>query len=139
MIVRRQIEISVNSRKLLFSSIGRNLSLQTKAVDNLKFRLNSISPKLKIQKTIFHLSEVQLKITTSTKSTVTRLNSRLTTLGKTLDSLSPLKTLDRGYAVARDSKTKKIISNSERVSINSQIDIKLAKGEIAAKVIERKE
>ena len=139
MIVRRQIEISVNSRKLLFSSIGRNLSLQTKAVDNLKFRLNSISPKLKIQKTIFHLSEVQLKITTSTKSTVTRLNSRLTTLGKTLDSLSPLKTLDRGYAVARDSKTKKIISNSERVSINSQIDIKLAKGEIAAKVVERKE
>ena len=82
---------------------------------------------------------MQLKITTSTKSTVTRLNSWLTTLVKTLDSLSPLKTLDRGYAVARDSITKKIISNSERVSINSQIDIKLAKGEIAAKVIERKE
>jgi len=139
MIVKRQIEILVNSRKLLFSSIGHNLSLHTKAVDNLKFRLNSSSPKLKIQKTISHLSEVQLKITTSTKSTVTRLNSWLTTLGKTLDSLSPLKTLDRGYAVARDSKTKKIISNSERVSINSQIDIKLAKGEIAAKVVERKE
>ncbi len=139
MIVKRQIEILVNSRKLLFSSIGHNLSLHTKAVDNLKFRLNSSSPKLKIQKTISHLSEVQLKITTSTKSTVTRLNSWLTTLGKTLDSLSPLKTLDRGYAVARDSKTKKIISNSEKVSINSQIDIKLAKGEIAAKVVERKE
>jgi len=139
MIVRRQIEISVNSRKLLFSSIGRNLSLQTKAVDNLKFRLNSSSPKLKIQKKISRLSEMQLKITTSTKSSVSGLNSRLSILGKTLDSLSPLKTLDRGYAVARDSKTKKIISNSERVNINSQIDIKLAKGEIAAKVVERKE
>ncbi len=50
MIVKRQIEILVNSRKLLFSSIGHNLSLHTKAVDNLKFRLNSSSPKLKIQK-----------------------------------------------------------------------------------------
>ena len=138
MTVRKQIEISGNLRKLLFSSISRNLSLHSKAVDSLKFRLNSSSPKLKIQKAISHLSEMQLKITTSTKSSVIKLNSQLTALGKTLDSLSPLKTLDRGYAVARDSKTKKIISNSEKVSINSQIDIKLAKGEIAAKVIKRK-
>ena len=138
MTVRKQIEISDNLRKLLFSSIGRNLSIHSKAVDSLKFRLNSSSPKLEIQKAISHLSEMQLKITTSTKSSVTKLNSQLTALGKTLDSLSPLKTLDRGYAVARDSKTKKIISNSEKVSINSQIDIKLAKGEIAAKVIKRK-
>ena len=138
MTVRKQIEISGNLRKLLFSSIGRNLSLHSKAVDSLKFRLNSSSPKLEIQKAISHLSEMQLKITTSTKSSVTKINSQLTALGKTLDSLSPLKTLDRGYAVARDSKTKKIISNSEKVSINSQIDIKLAKGEIAAKVIKRK-
>ncbi len=137
--VRKQIEISDNLRKLLFSSIDRNLYLYTKAVDNLRFRLNSSSPKLKIQKVISHLSEIQIKITTATKSSVTKLNSQLTTLGKTLDSLSPLKTLDRGYAVARDSKTKKIISNSEKVSINRQIDIKLAKGEIAAKVIERKD
>ena len=36
------------------------------------------------------------------------------------------------------SKTKKIISNSQKVSINSQIDIKLAKGEIVAKVTKRK-
>ena len=139
MTVRKQIEISGNLRKLLFSSIGRNLSIHSKAVDSLKFRLNSSSPKLEIQKAISHLSEMQLKITTSTKSSVTKLNSQLTALGKTLDSLSPLKTLDRGYAVARDSKTKKIISNSEKVSINSRIDIKLAKGEIAAKVIERKD
>ena len=138
MTVRKQTEISGNLRKLLFSSIGRNLSIHSKAVDSLKFRLNSSSPKLEIQKAISHLSEMQLKITTSTKSSVTKLNSQLTALGKTLDSLSPLKTLDRGYAVARDSKTKKIISNSEKVSINSQIDIKLAKGEIAAKVIKRK-
>ena len=138
MTVKKQIEISGNLRKLLFSSIDRNLSLHTKAVDSLKFRLNNSSPKLKIQKAISHLSETQLKMTTSTKSSVTKFNSQLTALGKTLDSLSPLKTLDRGYAVARDSKTKKIISNSEKVSINSQIDIKLAKGEIAAKVIKRK-
>ena len=139
MTVRKQIEISGNLRKLLFSSIGHNLSLQTKAVDNFKFRLNNSSPTLKIQKAISHLSEMQLKITISTKSSLTKFNSQLTALGKTLDSLSPLKTLDRGYAVARDSKTKKIISNSEKVSINSRIDIKLAKGEIAAKVIERKD
>ena len=138
MTVRKQIEISGNLRKLLFSSIGRNLTQHSKAIDSLKFRLNSSSPKLEIQKAISHLSEMQLKITTSTKSSVTNINSQLTALGKTLDSLSPLKTLDRGYAVARDSKTKKIISNSEKVSINSQIDIKLAKGEIAAKVIKRK-
>ena len=138
MTVRKQIEISGNLRKLLFSSIGRNLSIHSKAVDSLKFRLNSSSPKLEIQKAISHLSEMQLKISTSTKSSVTKRNSQLTALGKTLDSLSPLKTLDRGYAVARDSKTKKIISNSEKVSINSQIDIKLAKGEIAAKVTKRK-
>ena len=138
MTVRKQIEISGNLRKLLFSSIGRNLSIHSKAVDSLKFRLNSSSPKLEIQKAISHLSEMQLKISTSTKSSVTKLNSQLTALGKTLDSLSPLKTLDRGYAVARDSKTKKIISNSQKVSINSQIDIKLAKGEIVAKVTKRK-
>ncbi len=139
MTVRKKIEILGNLRKLLFSSIGHNLSFHTKAVDNFKFRLNNSSPTLKIQRAISHLSEMQLKITASTKSSLTKFNSQLSALGKTLDSLSPLKTLDRGYAVARDSKTKKIISNSEKVSINSRIDIKLAKGEIAAKVIERKD
>ena len=139
MTVRKKIEILGNLRKLLFSSIGHNLSFHTKAVDNFKFRLNNSSPTLKIQRAISHLSEMQLKITASTKCSLTKFNSQLTALGKTLDSLSPLKTLDRGYAVARDSKTKKIISNSEKVSINSRIDIKLAKGEIAAKVIERKD
>ncbi len=139
MTVRKKIEILGNLRKLLFSSIGHNLSFHTKAVDNFKFRLNNSSPTLKIQRAISHLSEMQLKITASTKSSLTKFNSQLTALGKTLDSLSPLKTLDRGYAVARDSKTKKIISNSEKVSINSRIDIKLAKGEIAAKVTEKKD
>ena len=85
MTVRKQIEISGNLRKLLFSSIGHNLSLQTKAVDNFKFRLNNSSPTLKIQKAISHLSEMQLKITISTKSSL-KFNSQLTALGKTLDS-----------------------------------------------------
>ena len=56
MTVRKQIEISGNLRKLLFSSIGRNLSIHSKAVDSLKFRLNSSSPKLEIQKAISHLN-----------------------------------------------------------------------------------
>ena len=100
------VDLSGNLRKLLFSSIGRNLSLHSKAVDSLKFRLNSSSPKLEIQKAISHLSEMQLKITTSTKNSqhkhqrhCTALKVRLwpttpqcSSTGLTEDQTRPLRT-----------------------------------------------
>jgi exodeoxyribonuclease VII large subunit len=54
-----------------------------------------------------------------------------------LDSLSPLRVLDRGYAVVTMSGTSKVVADSGAVAAGDDIDIRLARGAIRARVSNR--
>jgi len=60
--------------------------------------------------------------------------SRLQRLGVSLDTLSPLKTLDRGYAVA--SVEGHLLDSVEKVKVDDTVNITLKDGEIKARVQE---
>ena len=57
---------------------------------------------------------------------------------ESLELVSPIATLKRGYAIASD-KSGDIIGSIANVEVNDQIDIKIADGEIKTKVISRSE
>lgn len=52
-----------------------------------------------------------------------------------LDALSPLRVLARGYAVARD-KDGKVLTNAASVQVGQDIDVMLGSGELTARVTE---
>ena len=137
MTVKRQIEKSNNLQKMLSSSILQNLSRQEKNIHQLKSNLNEVSPRLKIHTQLSRIKELNQKITSCSDHLLEGLNNRIKLASKTLNSVSPLRTLDRGYAIARDAKTKNVIMSADTIEIENDIEVKLAKGEIKVKVIEK--
>ena len=61
-------------------------------------------------------------------------NFLFTNLVSKIDSLSPLKVLSRGYSIVK--KEDSIINNSKSLSIDDVVSIRLADGEVKAKIIE---
>ena len=56
------------------------------------------------------------------------------TLVRTLDAVSPLGTLQRGYAIVSHSASGQILLDSKQVTKGDSISIQLAKGQVSAKV-----
>jgi exodeoxyribonuclease VII large subunit len=65
---------------------------------------------------------------------LTSNQNRLQLIAKTLHNVSPLGTLDRGYSIVSEMKTKKIITNANQVKLKSKLEIMLAKGKIIASI-----
>jgi len=55
-----------------------------------------------------------------------------------LHTLSPLSTLNRGYAIARDKQTNKVIKSESEVALGSLVQIIIHRGELGARVEEKK-
>jgi len=64
------------------------------------------------------------------------LNVRLRLAARTLDSVSPLATLDRGYAIVSDDETGRILTDAAKVRPGSDIRAQLAHGTLQATVNE---
>lgn len=64
------------------------------------------------------------------------LHSNHHSLVQTLNAVSPLATLERGYAIVSESDTSSIISSSRELSINDNIKTRLAHGQIISQIKE---
>jgi len=54
--------------------------------------------------------------------------------GARLNSVSPLATLARGYAMVNDSTTGKLVTTTDQVKVGSAVDVRLAAGELQCTV-----
>jgi exodeoxyribonuclease VII large subunit len=54
-----------------------------------------------------------------------------------LDALSPLKVLDRGYAVVIDKRSSRTVRDATTVELDTELDIRLAKGRLTARATGR--
>ena len=62
---------------------------------------------------------------------------RLGALAGRLDALSPLKVLDRGYAVVIDKSSSRAVVDAATVKFDDELDIRLAKGRVSARATGR--
>ena len=60
----------------------------------------------------------------------------LRTLAQRLNALSPLATLQRGYSISRKTDGE-VLSSTEQVSVGDRVEIQLADGHLACRVIDR--
>jgi exodeoxyribonuclease VII large subunit len=136
-IVKRQIEKSINLQRSLKSSIQYYLNTCGRRVDQLSSRCVQTSPSHLLQKQIVRLEGIKQLIRSKGKELIRSNQNRLQLVSQSLHSVSPLGTLDRGYAIVSEVNTKKIITNPNSVKIKSKLEIMLAKGRITATVIEK--
>ncbi len=104
-------------------------------VQNLGSRLNANTPRRKLSESQQTLSHISTRLQQSMTQTIQQNQSSFRIKIATLDSISPLKTLDRGYAIIKDSDSKRLITSKEQLNSNQQIILRLKDGEANAKIV----
>jgi exodeoxyribonuclease VII large subunit len=69
------------------------------------------------------------------KRCVSRAEHRLNLAVRTLDTVSPLATLSRGFAVVKRTDDGTVITDADSVAVGDEIEAKLARGQLKARVI----
>jgi len=93
-----------------------------------------ISPMLIIQKKKAEFLEVRNRFQQNQTETLTSLKNELRSIHQRLELLNPKATLQRGYSITLDPKSKKVIRSIKDVSKNQSILTQLADGEIQSVV-----
>jgi len=79
------------------------------------------------------LDRAEISVSTATRMKLQRLKQRFRALTETLDALSPLAVLERGYAVCR-MPDGAVVRSAGDVELGANIDVVVQEGEIAARV-----
>ncbi|MCK5918193.1 MAG: exodeoxyribonuclease VII large subunit [Cocleimonas sp.] len=111
------------------------LANKSNTVEALSKQLQTGSPN----RLIATKQQKLLQLTTLLQHAIeAKLNHKKSTLALQLvklDAMSPLKTLERGYAIVRDENKQRVISSISQVKAGEQINIRVKDGEIVSQVI----
>jgi exodeoxyribonuclease VII large subunit len=99
------------------------------ALDLLESRLVSQSPLPRIQQLQADAQHWHKQIEAAMHHRLQQSANRLAHLGQMLDSLSPLGTLQRGYAIVTDT-SGQVVRNAGEVSVGDEVEARLAKGRL---------
>lgn len=100
----------------------------------MQARLEHQSPDSKIQINQQHLLQLKQRLDQSILQKLKDHETNLQSSVAQLNSVSPLATLSRGYAIVKDSKNN-VITEGNKLKTGEQINIHLHKGEISAVVL----
>jgi len=134
--VARQSDWLRNLQQILTGAIRHDLSIRARKLESKRSRLLQRSPAIGVKQSMHRLSTLQRRLNTAAVSRVDLLNVRLRLAHRTLESVSPLATLDRGYAIVSDSLTGAILTDAAIVHPGADIEAQLASGTLRATVQE---
>ena len=113
-------------------AVRRSLSDSRHDVEMLQEKMGS--PQDLIDRKRKELDYLALRAEKNIRVYIERRQSKLSQAGSVLDSLSPLKVVDRGYSIV--TKNKEVIKSSAQLKPGDQIHLRLAKGNVTAVVKE---
>ena len=115
---------------------GTAAAMRRQRLEQLLARLRSLDLRLRIAAARRRLESADAAILQLARLRITRAHGRLDPLTAHLTQLSPLKILERGYALVMDA-TGRIVKEPADAPVGSEIDVRLARGQIAAQVIKQ--
>ena len=107
----------------------RRYQLQANSSELLK-----LSPALSVQRSIGQLNQIRQRLATAAESKVSDASHKIAILGRALHSVSPLATLDRGYAIVRREDADAALMDTKDIKQGDDIRTRLARGEFTATV-----
>jgi len=105
---------------------------QAMQLDGLQRRLQAHSPAIQLAQARTSLNNWQRRLFTVTQSVLDRQRNRLQLAAKTLDSVSPLAVLDRGFAVVRHNG--RVLTSASKVKTGDQLTTHLVDGVVTSNV-----
>lgn len=118
----------------LQKAISQRLTTAGVRHDHLHQRLVTQSPRRQVSASDEALQRVRERLASSIDQQLRQRQTKLEHAAQTLNLVSPLATLGRGYAIVRDNHGK-IIRDTSQVSPGDTLSARVARGEVQAKVI----
>jgi exodeoxyribonuclease VII large subunit len=131
--LRRQRDSLRENSTRLVAAMRRQLLQLAGESRGLRGELLQQSPALAVQRSIGRLAALQQRLAATTHDSLSRLDHRVALLARALHGVSPLATLDRGYAIVLDANGK-ALTDAARAAQGDEIRARLAKGELRATV-----
>jgi exodeoxyribonuclease VII large subunit len=132
--LRRQRDSLRENRARLGSAMRQRLLSDGNHLQQMRSDLLQQSPAIAVQRNLGRLVGLRQQLTASAQSLLGALDHRTALLGRALHSVSPLATLDRGYAIVMDAHTEKALLRAKDVSVGDDVRARLSRGELIAKV-----
>jgi len=132
--VVRQGERLRNLRKALVSAIRNDLVVRGHAIERIDARLRQRSPRARLQQMALRCVALQQRLRRAGKIPLAAIENRLALAIRGLHAVSPLATLERGYAIVTDTISGKVVTDAATVAAGSAIEARFARGRISATV-----
>ncbi len=112
----------------------RSLEELGQSLDWLSRRLVQTSPSVALERSATRLASLRQRLSSAAKTSVSDVNHRLQLAMRGLHSVSPLATLERGYAIVEDAASGKVLMSASDAAPGDDIRARLADGELIATV-----
>jgi exodeoxyribonuclease VII large subunit len=97
----------------------------------LRARLQTQHPQTRIQRRRERLGQLQRRLLLAKTGALDVRTQRLAELARTLNAVSPLATLQRGYAILIDREGGRVVRSTRQIDANARLIARLADGEVA--------
>jgi exodeoxyribonuclease VII large subunit len=128
--VQRLDDLDQRLRLALRASVAGN----RQRLDTLSTRLWRENPRHRLEALRAHAASLHQRLTATIRATLTGLEQRLALAGRTLDAVSPLATLGRGFAVVTRVDDGALLRDASHVPVGTEIEARLSKGRLRARV-----
>lgn len=126
---QRLDELEQRLIRLVRSGLGE----RRRTLVQLATELRQHSPALRVANASRRLDVARTSMERLVRQTLEQRGKRLAVASRTLDAVSPLATLERGYAIVTDSKGT-VVTNAQDVRAGQLIDARLTQGTIRARI-----
>lgn len=135
----------VRQQRMRLDALGRRLggamrhdfSRRGRAADALVARLHRQSPGTRVARAAQCLESLEPRLARAARLSLERASLRLRHAGRALSAVSPLATLERGYAIVTDADGR-VLTDAGAVPVGAHVTARLARGRLRATVEETK-
>jgi exodeoxyribonuclease VII large subunit len=119
----------------LAGAVSMRIADRRRSIRELRLRLRS--PDAMVREMRMRTARLGNNLVHGATSALAGRRRQLGAIAGTLDALSPLKVLDRGYAVVTDKRNSRTVLDAAAVEIGDELDIRLARGRLSARTTGR--
>ncbi len=122
-------------RLALAATLNAARTDRASALARLRQRLGAASPAALLNTRRTRLATLTERLPALAKNRLANDRRRLAILARTLDAVSPLATLGRGYALVTDSASGQVVRDADATQLEQTLKVRLARGALTTRVI----
>jgi exodeoxyribonuclease VII large subunit len=123
-------ERATNLERRLLATARSRVALSLLSVDRLRARLAMRNPQHALAHRVERIGTLASRLRAALARTAERRALRLAELGRTLNAVSPLATLDRGYAILIEHESGRVVRSVRQAPAGAALRARVADGEI---------